>query len=250
MKISELAIANRNRPLAHKHTMRIERILNQFDKTDVHYAKLRANFDLTASRYKFMCGESENNPPSKTDYYLNAWQLADAVIKTGSFDLSTRIEAKRHIVDVTSKLLSTISSSVHCVQIVMEDQFTRSILDVEEADQIWEKVLEYRWKILKDVCKEGSDKEMAESYAKFIEYCCGLIDETGDRNAYLQEELISAVLTGMSLGSTKVARYFPRLLRSSLYTTELTLNAFIEKCKAVPTWLFLSWQVKLHFFFI
>lgn len=224
--------------------MLIERILDQFDVTDVHYAKLRSNFDLTASRYKFMCGEIDSESQKKFLYYVDAWRLADGVLQTDKVDTSARIKAKRHSFDVISSLLSTVVSNVHCVQLLMENEFTRRILDTENAGEIQEKLQRYAWETLKSVCQEGSAKEMAETYAKFAEYCCGLVEETCDQETHLQEEVVSAVLTGMSLGSTKAARYFPCLLRYSLYTSSKhTPKMFIEKSENVPTWMFLSWQV-------
>ena len=247
MNIAELAMNNRNNNVAKKHTLRVERIVHELDDDDEDSAKLKNNFTLMASKYKFLCGEVETSAKKKCNYYVSSWQIADELINDDNADLSTKIKAKYHLFDLTTSLSTAVEQNRELLNLVMSNEFVMSsVSSSSETNDIFGALKDFSFSSLKSVCGAGEGAEMAESYARFGRYCYNLVHESCRPDSTLQQEFISAILTAMSLGSLEAAHYFPCLLKYEYYRdNEQAVQLFSSKSEAVPSWLFLAWQAQI-----
>lgn len=197
---------------------------------------------MVASRYKFLCGQLEADTQQKFIYYSRSLQLVnDLVVKNDEVQLSTRIRAKHLAALVSSTIYTLAQGNVECVQYMLDDEFVSRLVDGGGLENA---LLRRSYETLKSVCQQGNDRQMAESYVKFAEYCQALLTDRCNRDSGLLEDFVSAVLTAMSLGSATAARYFPCLLKYSFYkNNERAARIFIDECRNVPSWMFLCWQV-------
>ncbi|XP_058796465.1 DNA-dependent protein kinase catalytic subunit-like [Phymastichus coffea] len=230
LKLSNMAISLRNNIVAKKHTIGAERTLESLSKID--YSKLHEDFLFTASKYKLICAHVETNPRKKFKYYVGAWQIAHNLLS----EAQLRIDVQQHIFDVTVELRSAIEENLDFVQSLLNEEFVVEKLSLEREEDLFEALRKYSYETIKSACETG------ESFAKFGKYCYSLLRQ----EPLVIEDFISAILTGMSLGSLQATQYFSCLLKYQFYhNNEFTTRLFKSKCESVPSWLFISWQAQI-----
>ncbi|XP_011503295.1 PREDICTED: DNA-dependent protein kinase catalytic subunit-like [Ceratosolen solmsi marchali] len=242
LKITELAMKHKNYVIAKKHVLRCEIMLNQLDGND--YLKLKHDFTLTASKYKFFCGQRFTNTAKKFKYYLCSWQITDQIIKDNNADLVTKINAKHHLFDLALALKSSAEKNPEFLHLLMQTNIFKE-MDKPDGANILDAFKAYSFNILKNVCESSNDTVMAKSYTKFGKYCYTFLYGIYQRDSTISDQFISSILIGMSLGSLEAAHYFPCLLKEEFYENEQSVQLFISKSKNVPSWMFLSWQAQI-----
>lgn len=252
IKISELAMKNKNNTVAKKHSSRIERLLHVLGGVEElagnnEFAELQYDFMLTASKYKFVCGENESNAVKKCKYYANSWKIANDILEDVNANTSIKIKTKYHLFDLTSSMSQSLEGNIEIQSSFMANDYVAMHVGNDiGAATFTESLIKYSLNSLRSVCNMGNSNEMAESYTKFGKYCYSLIYEDHDIVwASLIDEFISSILTGMSLGSLEAAHYFPCLLKYEYYENAETKQLFLSKSADVPTWLFLLWQAQI-----
>lgn len=246
MRISEVALHHKNITVARKHTQRAEQIIHDGILDDEYFCALKSDFYLTASKFKFTCGELEPKSQKKSTHYISAWKIAEDLTDKSGDDPTTRINAKYHVFDVTQAIKSAAEASPDFLTHVISDEFVLNSLEMRATQELYEALGTYSIDCLRTACELGTDQQMAQSYTRLGKYCYQLLGNTYTHNSQLAEEFISSILTGMSLGSLEAAHYFPCLLKQDFYSnSDQAEELFLAKCEEVPSWLFLQWQAQI-----
>jgi DNA-dependent protein kinase catalytic subunit len=246
LKITELAMKHKNNVIAKKHILRSEIMLNQLN--GIEHLKLKHNFTLIASKYKFFCGEELTDVTTKFKYYLSSWEIAFKIINDDNVDFLEKVNTQHHLFDLVLALKKSAEQNTEFLRLLMESDILSELNKLDETN-IFDILRTYSFNILKNVCEFSNNTEIAESYTKFGKYCYTFLQGIYQRNSIISDQLISSILTGMSLGSLEAAHYFPCLLKEEFYRNEQSIQLFISKSKNVPSWMFLSWQAQILSYF-
>lgn len=254
LKISALALKCNNSKVSQKHLTKAKGSLEQLSIYLIddfcRLNKLSLDHTLLSSQYKFMEGSSQTSPQLSFDYFCQSWKLVTRLTIDVNVDHSTRLKANQLVYKITKKLQDLLNQNHECIKLAFDDKFMMQTLNIEYPENIEDALFSYNYDILKSICQQGNNEERAENYLRLIEYYQELISETYDKSFILQRELTTAVLTAMSLGSYKAAKYFPSLLNDSIFKSdEKTADIFTQLCPNVPSWMFLFWQVNTNYCF-
>ncbi|XP_023247140.1 DNA-dependent protein kinase catalytic subunit-like [Copidosoma floridanum] len=237
-RMSELAIRNGNASVLKKNLTKIEPIFPQLCTT---HPELSNEFELNASKYKFVNRKTATDSKKKFNYYLCSWEVAKELYDRDGIDPTVLLNVKRHLFDLTSCLLEEAKNDGQMLELLTNNIFACDTLEVYSFNSTLQALEDYCFRKLEETCAMGSEKEKNESFAKLGRYCYNLTQNSKIRDPKLDKQLVSSILNGMMLGSAEAARYFPCLLNSKLYQKNEELKmTFSSMVVDVPSWMFLT----------
>ncbi|XP_058788804.1 DNA-dependent protein kinase catalytic subunit-like [Phymastichus coffea] len=244
--VNDLALKYKNLEIARKYSLQIRQHFRTAGLENESIQKLSHQFDLTSFRYALFYSNTDANLDKRFSYLVGSWNKAIHLYEDDQVDVSLRLKICHQIFELVQALRSWVLMNDTIARRVAENKFINQELKTTNPKALDNMLFNYSFNTLKDICQEGSAKDMAESYTKLAEYCQKLTIDVYDRDDILLKEFLFSLLLAMSFGSTKAIRYFPCLLKHSIYrNNELMSKIFIEKCQAVPSKMFLDWQEEI-----
>uniref|UniRef100_A0ABD2W9S2 non-specific serine/threonine protein kinase n=1 Tax=Trichogramma kaykai TaxID=54128 RepID=A0ABD2W9S2_9HYME len=258
LSASNLAIQLKNKSVAKKHFGFVEKLIDSCSKKDQfggnrRFQQLTEEFELSASRFKFMCAQSEKRLEKSCSYYIKSWMIVKDLLAKSYESNTVPKESRYHLANISSALRRVVQKYPSVSDMLISDNFVAECLNVSDAGQVPAALERYAFDNLKFVCESGA----SESFALFGKYCYELLQSRSDHHDEIRKYFVSSILQGMSFGCLASAHYFPCLLKIAHETdceqaesfNEL-YQLFVTGVEKVPSWLFLNWRSQLMSFVV
>ncbi|XP_076296859.1 DNA-dependent protein kinase catalytic subunit isoform X2 [Lasioglossum baleicum] len=243
LKMIETALAQKNKYIAKKYLIQLEKIINISD----HSVDMEHQFLLAVAKTKYLNGEIETDTKKKLSNYASSWTHCHDLLRRADLDPMINVHIRHQIGKVASKLAQLSQKDATFSDLLAGNTAILDRINVanDDAPAIRESLNAYCLNQLKECCAVESPS-IRECYYTLSKYCYEKL--SGDSyagDAEISKEFVRSTLKAMSYGSLEAAHYFPCLLKSEYFEDEQTKDIFLKDCEGIQTWLFLSWQAQL-----
>ncbi|XP_076239081.1 DNA-dependent protein kinase catalytic subunit [Calliopsis andreniformis] len=241
LKMVEAALNQKNKYIASKYLMQLEQ------NPGIDSPDLEHQFILAGARIKYLKGEIHLNIQQKLNkYYTTSWRCCHDLLQKNNLSPMMNISIRQQISKLVSKIVELSEEDETFCELLRRNTTILKEINVETTDDpsiIRNSLTVYGLNHLQTCCKI-TVPNINECFFSLSMYCYDKLSRnTNDIQLY--KEFVNSTLKAMSYGSLEAAHYFPCLLKSEYFENEEVKDIFVNECKKVQTWLFLSWQAQL-----
>lgn len=241
MKFLDFAIEHRNNFVAKKYVVDLEEAIK-------NTGLKKLEFKLSTSKCFHLMSEFSNDMGKKLSHINKSWKHVHNYLDANDSEISLKISALQHVTTLTIVLENILNDGGENAEMIMRLDFSSKLPNKEEiidVESLRRNIVDYGLYTLKECCDIAETGDKAECYFKLVTHCYNRISKGGSVDIFEIREFVSATLKAMIYGSFKAAHYFPCLLKLEYLQDEMTKNIFIEECKKIETWLFITWQSQI-----
>ncbi|KOC69903.1 DNA-dependent protein kinase catalytic subunit [Habropoda laboriosa] len=238
-KMIEAALNQRNKYIAKKYLLQLERDKKNYSADSIHQ-----NY-LIGAKIKNLTGEVETNMKKKLSNYASSWKYCHNLLQKDNLESTTSGNVRREISKIASRIVQLSEEDETFAELLKENSLILKEINLESNDlpAIRDALEAYSLNNLK-MCCDTTTTNIKECYFTLSKYCYDRLSRS-ESDVQLSKEFVHSILKAMSYGSLEAAHYFPCLLKPEYFNDEETKDIFMKESKAVQTWLFLSWQAQL-----
>ncbi|KAG7212863.1 hypothetical protein KM043_002216 [Ampulex compressa] len=238
-KLINVALAQKNKFIAHKYLREIEQQLSEYP------VDLKHQFLLTGAKIKYLSGKVESDMQKKVSYFASSWKYSQRLLKEDDLRSAIVVNVRQHISRIATKIVQLSRDNKEFASALTRSNTTLEGLDInfKNLDGARDILDTCSYNHLKTSCELATTNKK-KCYFALSKYCYNRLSSTED-SGEISNEFIHSTLKAMGYGSFEAAHYFPCLLKPEYFEVEGAEDIFLRESSNIQTWLFLSWQAQL-----